>query len=161
MTNITQASARAEISVADAAAIAAATGGGDPGLMARGDLQSLLGNSALVLDGQRRRPRYFDGRFLTAPTRRGIRTTSASARTIWPAPPARVINGLRVGMTGLLSRGGDPDRARPRVTPTGDIVAMTQALTLTPVDLPTVEARPRDGLAATTPAAGRRTGSFC
>jgi hypothetical protein len=163
MTNITQASGRAEISVADAAAIAAATGAGDPGLIARGDLQALLGNSALVLDGQRRRPRYFDGRFLTgADMTRDQDYIRQRQNDVARAAGTGVINGLRVSMTGLP--GGEAIRIDPGhgVTPTGDIVMVTQALTLTPVDLPTVEKldlamglrlQPRQPL-------GRRTGLF-
>jgi hypothetical protein len=163
MTNITQASGRAEISVADAAAIAAATGAGDPGLIARGDLQALLGNSALVLDGQRRRPRYFDGRFLTgADMTRDQDYIRQRQNDVARAAGTGVINGLRVSMTGLP--GGEAIRIEPGhgVTPTGDIVMVTQALTLTPVDLPTVEKldlamglrlQPRQPL-------GRRTGLF-
>jgi hypothetical protein len=163
MTNITQASARAEISVADAAAIAAATGGGDPGLIARGDLQALLGNSALVLDGQRRRPRYFDGRFLTgADMTRDQDYIRQRQNDVARTAGTGVINGLQVSMTGLP--GGEAIRIAPGhgVTPTGDIVLVTQVLTLTPVDLPTVEKldlamglrlQPRQPL-------GRRTGLF-
>src|ERR1044072_2598046 len=102
MANITQGSIRAEINVADAAAMANMAGTGDPGLMARGDLQALLGNSALVLDGQRRRARYFDGRLLTgADMTRDQDYIRQRQNDLARASGTGVINGLQVSMTGL------------------------------------------------------------
>src|SRR5215207_10728798 len=65
MVTFTNSSARTRIEVAEASEIARMARGGDANLMSTEDMQQLLGASALVLDGLRRRPRYFDGRFLT------------------------------------------------------------------------------------------------
>ena len=58
-------SGRTAIDVSEANDIADRVAARDPNAMTRADMQSLLGASALVLDGLRRRPHYFDGRFLT------------------------------------------------------------------------------------------------
>src|SRR6188508_383410 len=56
---------RTPIDVAEAAEIARMARTDDPNVLSTDALQRLLGDSALVLDGLRRRPRYFDGKFLT------------------------------------------------------------------------------------------------
>ena len=65
MASLTSSSGRTPIEVAEASEIARMARQHDPSILSTDDMQSLLGHSALVLDGQRRRPRYFDGRFLT------------------------------------------------------------------------------------------------
>jgi len=55
MTNFTTASGRQRIDVAEVSEIARMVRGSDPNIVSTDDLQSLLGDSALVLDGQRRR----------------------------------------------------------------------------------------------------------
>ena len=65
ITDLSAASARTAIDVAEASEIARMARQGDPNVLSTDALQRLLGNSALVLDGLRRRPRYFDGKFLT------------------------------------------------------------------------------------------------
>ena len=51
--------------MAEAAEIARMARPDDPNLLSTDALQRLLGESALVLDGLRRRPRCLDGKFLT------------------------------------------------------------------------------------------------
>src|SRR5215475_421894 len=64
MVSLSASSARTRIDVAAATEIARMAAVG-PNVISTDDMQSLLGHSAIVLDGLRRRPRYFDGRFLT------------------------------------------------------------------------------------------------
>jgi hypothetical protein len=163
MATITQSSARAVISVAEAADIARMAGAGDPGMIARGDLQAMLGNSALVLDGQRTRPRFFDGRFLTsADLTRDQDYMRQRQNDLARASGTGIIDGLQVSAAG--TNGGEAIVIQPGhgVTPTGEIVMVTQPLTLTPLDLPTAQKldftmglslQPRQPL-------GRRTGLF-
>ncbi len=168
MATITQSSARAVISVAEAADIALMAGAGSPAaggpaMMARGDLQAMLGNSALVLDGQRTRPRFFDGRFLTgADLTRDQDYIRQRQNDLARASGTGVIDGLQVSAAGV--NGGEAIVIQPGhgVTPTGDIVMVTQPLTLSPLDMPTVQKldftlglslQPRQPL-------GRRTGLF-
>ena len=62
----------------------------DPNAVARADLQAMLDASALVLDGLRRRPNYFEGRFLTGADLTRDQNTSVSVKTISRALAARV-----------------------------------------------------------------------
>ena len=57
--------ARFAIEVADASEIARLAGAQRRNMVAREDLEDQLGSGPLILDGLRRRPHYFDGRFLT------------------------------------------------------------------------------------------------
>ncbi|SFI42713.1 hypothetical protein [Albimonas pacifica] len=65
MADLTKAGARTLIEAAEAREIARLARPDDPDLMERGALEDALGEGALLLDGLRRRPRWFDGRFLT------------------------------------------------------------------------------------------------
>ena len=65
MARIDQSNARTRIDIAESSDIARMARSDDPNIVSRDDVEALLGNSALVLDGLRRRPHYFDGRFLT------------------------------------------------------------------------------------------------
>src|SRR6187549_1784728 len=62
MTELAKASGRSIIEVADSAEAARLAGSGT---VSRDSLEDDLSGGPLILDGLRRRPRYFDGRFLT------------------------------------------------------------------------------------------------
>ena len=136
---------------------------GDPNVLSRENMESLLGHSALVLDGLRRRPRYFDGRFLTgADMTRDQEYIRQRQADLARATGTGVVSGLQVSMTG--SAGGEMLVIAPGhgVMPTGDIVMVTTRRSIALLDLPTVERldasmglrlQPRLPL-------GRRTGLF-
>jgi hypothetical protein len=65
MRDLTRGGARTIIEAAEAREIARLARPDDPDLIERGEIESALGDSSLILDGLRRRPRWFDGRFLT------------------------------------------------------------------------------------------------
>ena len=161
MVNLTNSSARTSIEVADASQIASMASGQN--VLSTQDMQKLLGHSALVLDGLRRRPRYFDGRFLTgADLTRDQDYVRQRQADLARAGGAGVVAGLQV------SEGNDPTgqtitiRPGHGVTPAGDLVSVTTARTFPLLDLPNTEKldvafglslRPSQPL-------GRRTGLF-
>lgn len=163
MPDLTISSARTTIDVAEAAEIARMARTGDPNVLSTDALQLLLGNSALVLDGLRRRPRYFDGKFLTGSdlTRDQdyIRQRQADLAR---ATGTGVITGLEVSIEGAA--GGEQVVIRPGhgVTPTGDLVMITTRRRLALLDLPASERLDSTlGLRAIPRAPlGRRTGLF-
>src|SRR3712207_1789777 len=65
MNQLVKAQARAYISVAEASELSRMAGTQGQDLFAREDVEDQLGAGPLILDGLRRRPHYFDGRFLT------------------------------------------------------------------------------------------------
>jgi hypothetical protein len=163
MATLTTSSTRTTIDVAEASEIARMARANDPNVLSRENMESLLGHSALVLDGLRRRPRYFDGRFLTgADMTRDQEYIRQRQADLARATGTGVVSGLQVSMAG--SAGGETLVIAPGhgVTPTGDIVMVTTRRSIAPLDLPTVERldasmglrlRPRLPL-------GRRTGLF-
>ena len=139
MVNLTNSSARTSIEVADASQIASMANGGQ-NVLSTQDMQQLLGNSALVLDGLRRRPRYFDGRFLTgADLTRDQDYVRQRQADLARTGGAGVVAGLHV------SEGDDPTgqtitiRPGHGVTPAGDLVSVTTARTFPLLDLPNTE----------------------
>ena len=163
MATLTTSSIRTTIDVAEASEIARMARADDPNVLSRENMESLLGHSALVLDGLRRRPRYFDGRFLTgADMTRDQEYIRQRQADLARATGMGVVSGLQVSMTG--SAGGEMLVIAPGhgVTPTGDIVMVTTRRSIALLDLPTVERldasmglrlKPRLPL-------GRRTGLF-
>lgn len=163
MSDLTFSSARTAIDVAEAAEIARLARTGDPNVLSTDAMQQLLGNSALVLDGLRRRPRYFDGKFLTgADLTRDQDYIRQRQADLARATGTGVIDGLEVSISG--SAGGEQVSIRPGhgVTPAGDLVMITTRRQVPLLDLPTSErldstlglrAIPRTPL-------GRRTGLF-
>lgn len=140
MATINQSSARTRIDIAEASEIARMARAGDPNLVSRDDVEGLLGNSALVLDGLRRRPHYFDGRFLTgADLTRDQDYIRQRQADLARATGTGVVTGLDVGLTG--SPGGELLSITPGhgVTPSGDIVMVTTQRLIAPLDLPEVE----------------------
>src|SRR5215207_3459244 len=136
MVTFTNSSARTRIEVAEASEIARMARGGDANLMSTEDMQQLLGASALVLDGLRRRPRYFDGRFLTgADLTRDQDYVRQRQADLARAGGTGVVLGLEV------RRGADPRgetltiEAGHGVTPSGDLVMVTTRRTVPLLDL--------------------------
>lgn len=163
MASMNQSSARTRIDVAEASEIARMARTGDPNIISRDDMESLLGNSALVLDGLRRRPRYFDGRFLTgADLTRDQEYIRQRQADLARASGSGVVNGLQVGMIGAA--GGEMLTIAPGhgITPSGEIVTVMTRRQIAPLDLPAVERLDASmGLRlAPAVALGRRTGLF-
>jgi hypothetical protein len=163
MTSLTVASGRINIDVADVTEIARMVRTSDPNIVSTDDLQSLLGHSALVLDGQRTRPRYFDGRFLTGnDLTRDQDYVRQRQADLARATGTGVVNGLQVTLAG--STGGQTLVIQPGhgITPAGDLVMVTTARSIPLLDLATsrqldatfgLSVSPRVPL-------GRRTGLF-
>lgn len=163
MPDLTASSARTTIDVAEASEIARMARGSDPNVLSSDAMQRLLGNSALVLDGLRRRPRYFDGKFLTgADLTRDQDYVRQRQADLARATGTGVVAGLEVGIEGAV--GGEQVVIRPGhgVTPSGDLVMIATRRRVPLLDLPASErldstlglrAIPRTPL-------GRRTGLF-
>lgn len=163
MATMNQSSARTRIDVAEASEIARMARSGDPNIISRDDMEALLGHSALVLDGLRRRPRYFDGRFLTgADMTRDQEYIRQRQADLARASGSGVVTGLQVGMVG--SAGGEmlTIAAGHGITPTGDIVTVMTRRQIAPLDLPAVERLDASMGLRLAPAVplGRRTGLF-
>lgn len=163
MATMNQSSARTRIDVAEASEIARMARTGDPNILSRDDMESLLGHSALVLDGLRRRPRYFDGRFLTgADLTRDQEYIRQRQGDLARASGTGVVNGLLVGMVG--SAGGELLTITPGhgITPSGEIVTVMTRRQIAPLDLPAVERLDATMGLRLSPAMplGRRTGLF-
>ena len=117
-----------------------APGGRD--LFAREDCEDQVGAGPLILDGLRRRPRYFDGRFLTG----------ADLTRDQDYVRQRQADMARAGGTGVVSRppGAQPRSVRgpdasdqPRasaLTPSGDLVMVTTRRDVPLLDLPLTRA---------------------
>ena len=163
MATINQSSARTQIDIAEASEIARMARPGDPNVLSREDMESLLGHSAIVLDGLRRRPRYFDGRFLTgADLTRDQDYIRQRQADLARASGTGVVAGLQVGLTG--SPGGEMLTITPGhgVTPSGEIVTVMTRRAIAPLDLPAVERLDASMGLRLAPRAplGRRTGLF-
>src|SRR5436190_10914423 len=163
MATFTNANARTRIEVAEATEIARLARGNDGNVISTQDMQQLLGASALVLDGLRRRPRYFDGKFLTgADLTRDQDYIRQRQSDLARATGTGVVVGLDISIEG--SAGGEVIVITPGhgVTPSGDLVMITASRRVALLDLPASErldstlglrAIPRVPL-------GRRTGLF-
>jgi hypothetical protein len=163
MVTMNRSSARTAIDVAEASEIARMARSNDPNILSHDDMESLLGHSAMVLDGLRRRPRYFDGRFLTgADMTRDQDYIRQRQADLARASGSGVVNGLEVGMVG--SPGGEMLTITPGhgITPTGDIVTVMTRRSIAPLDLPAVERLDASMGLRLSPAVplGRRTGLF-
>jgi hypothetical protein len=163
MSDLTASSARTRIDVAEASEIARLARAGDPTIVAREEVEALLGRSALVLDGLRRRPRYFDGRFLTgADLTRDQEYVRRRQADLARATGTGVVAGLEVSLEGFAGSEMLVIEAGHGVTPSGDLVLVTTRRSFAPLDLPAVERLDATlGLRAVprTPL-GRRTGLF-
>src|SRR5436190_5348391 len=136
MATFTNANARTRIEVAEATEIARLARGGDGNVISTQDMQQLLGASALVLDGLRRRPRYFDGRFLTgADLTRDQDYIRQRQADLARAGGSGVVTGLDVNH-GAEARGETLIiEAGHGVTPAGELVAVTTRRTVPLLDL--------------------------
>ncbi|MGF6743927.1 hypothetical protein [Paraburkholderia atlantica] len=138
MINLSVASSRVGIDVAEVSEIARMARTADPGIISTDDMQSLLGQSALVLDGLRTRPRYFDGRFLTGVDfSRDQDYVRQRQNDLARATGTGVVAGLRVSLAG--ASGGQTLVIQPGhgITPSGDLVMVTSARAVPLLDLAT------------------------
>lgn len=162
MVTFTNSSARTSIEVADPAAVAAMASP-DPNVVSNVELQQMLGASAIVLDGLRRRPRYFDGRFLTgADLTRDQDYIRQRQADLARACGTGVVLGLQVSLGSDVTGQSLTIEAGHGVTPAGELVAVTTGRTVALLDLATsrrldaslgLRLEPRAPL-------GRRTGLF-
>jgi hypothetical protein len=163
MVDLSQSSARTRIDVAEASEIARLARAGDPSFVAREEVEAMLGRSALVLDGLRRRPRYFDGRFLTgADLTRDQDYIRRRQADLARATGTGVVAGLQVSLEGAAGGEMLTIAAGHGVTPSGDLVLVTTRRSFAPLDLPAVERLDATlGLRAVPRAPlGRRSGLF-
>ncbi len=163
MISIAHASGRQTIDVAEASEIARMVRQNDPNIVSTDDMQGLLGASALVLDGQRRRSRYFDGKLLTgADLTRDQDYIRQRQADLARASGTGVVAGLQVTLGG--STGGQTLLIQPGhgLTPSGDLVMVASRRAVPILDLASgarldatfgLSVQPRVAL-------GRRTGLF-
>jgi hypothetical protein len=137
MTQLIKAQARVALSVADASELSRMAGTQGRDLLAREDVEDELGAGPLILDGLRRRPHYFDGRFLTgADLTRDQDYIRQRQSDMARSGGSGVISGLQV--RGLARAGGQTLRISPGVglTPSGDVVMITRQRDVPLLDLP-------------------------
>ena len=163
MSIFNRSSGRTAIDVSEASEIAERVAAQDPNAMTRADMQSLLGASALVLDGLRQRPHYFDGRFLTgADLTRDQDYVRQRQDDLARACGSGVVTGLEVRLTDATSGQRISINSGHGITPSGDLVLITAPRDVDLLDLAGIERldaslglrlEPRVPL-------GRRTGLF-
>ena len=133
------ADARLNLDVVDSEELARQLDTGSGGeVVLRRTMEDMFGSGTLILDGLRRRPRYFDGRFLTgADLTRDQDYVRQRQADIARAGGSGVISGLTVD--DVDSIGGNSLRitAGHGVTPTGDLVMLTDTRVVPVMDLPT------------------------
>lgn len=139
MPTLEKADARMDLDIVDSEELARllATGSGGE-VVLRSDMEDMFGSGTLILDGLRRRPRYFDGRFLTgADLTRDQDYVRQRQADIARAGGSGVISGLLVD--DVDSVGGTALRIEPGhgVTPSGDLVMLTETRRVPVMDLPT------------------------
>jgi hypothetical protein len=138
MPTLEMADARVEINVADTPELARMLQGGTGGeIVLRGSLEDMYGSGTLILDGLRRRPRYFDGRFLTgADLTRDQDYVRQRQADIARAGGSGVISGLFID--DIDSVGGETLRisAGHGITPSGDLVMLANNRDVPLLDLP-------------------------
>lgn len=161
MTLIEQAQARTLINVADEREIARMADA--TGLVSREQIEDMLEGGPLILDGLRRRPRYFDGRFLTgADLTRDQDYVRQRQADMASAGGTGVIRGLKVRNRSLLRGQTLRISAGVGLTPSGDLVMLKQDREVPLMDLPTVRQLDAALGLAEEPRVpiGRRTGLF-
>lgn len=137
MISLDKAEQRALIRVADAQSIAQSIAS-DRSVLAREDLEDQVEQGPLILDGLRRRPRYFDGRFLTgADLTRDQDYVRQRQADMARAGGVGVITGLHVRNRTLTQ--GQTLSISPGVglTPSGDVVMLSTRRDVPLLDLPT------------------------
>lgn len=136
MNDLSSPAARLAIEVMDKAEIARAAGAHGTAV-AREDVEDTLSAGPLILDGLRRRPRYFDGRFLTgADLTRDQDYVRQRQADMARAAGTGIIQGLEVRSMGL--RQGQTVRIQPGLglTPSGDLVMLSTVRDVPLMDLP-------------------------
>lgn len=138
MPTLEMADARVEINVADTPELARMLQGGTGGeIVLRGALEDMYGSGTLILDGLRRRPRYFDGRFLTgADLTRDQDYVRQRQADIARAGGSGVISGLFVDDIDSVSGETLRISAGHGVTPSGDLVMLASNRDVPLLDLP-------------------------
>lgn len=137
MNQLAKAHARYPIDVADSNEIKRLAGTAGREMFAREDLEDQLGTGPLILDGMRRRPHYFDGRFLTgADLTRDQDYVRQRQADMARSAGTGIISGLQVRSIALAR--GQTIRIAPGVglTPSGDVVMLTQTRDVPLLDLP-------------------------
>src|SRR3954454_18231180 len=132
--------ARTVIDVAEAGDIAQRVSAGDPNALTPEGMQALLGHSALVLDGLRVRPRYFDGRLLTgSDLTRDQDYIDQRQADLARAAGTGVVSGLQVRLLNGVSGGTLEIAAGQGITPAGDLVLIANRRQISLDDLPASE----------------------
>jgi hypothetical protein len=163
MLTYNRSSGRTTIDVSEASEIADRVRAGAPNVMTRADMQSLLGASALALDGLRRRPRYFDGRFLTgSDLTRDQEYVRQRQGDLARACGSGVVTGLEVGLADAATGQRIVINAGHGITPSGDLVLVSARREVDLLDLAGIERLDASMGLRLEPRAplGRRTGLF-
>ncbi len=128
---------RAQIRLADAMNVAQLLAS-DPAVLAREDIEDQIEQRPVILDGLRRRTRFFDGRFLTgADLTRDQDYVRQRQADMARAGGAGVIAGLRVRNRTLLQGQTLSISAGVGLTPSGDVVMLSVDRDVPLLDLPT------------------------
>jgi hypothetical protein len=136
MRDLTRGGARTIIEAAEAREIARLARPDDPDLIERGEIESALGDSSLVLDGLRRRPRWFDGRFLTgADLTRDQDYTRQRQSDVARASGTGVVEGLEVAASGDARGAAILIAPGHGLTPSGDPVIVDRLRQIALLDL--------------------------
>jgi hypothetical protein len=140
MINFSTPGARTRLDVAATTDIAQRVAKGDANALTTTAMQSLLGGSALVLDGMRVRPRYFDGRFLTGTDLTRDQDYVAQRQAdLARATGTGVVAGLQVTLQDAFGGRIVHIAAGHGITPAGDLVLVSTARDVTLDDLPASE----------------------
>ena len=133
-------SGRTPIDVAATADIAQRVAAGDPNALTPDAMHALLGSSALVLDGMRVRPRYFDGRFLTGTDlTRDQDYIDQRQSDLARATGTGVVAGLQVQLLDGVAGRIVQISAGQGITPSGDLVLIGTTRQISLDDLPASE----------------------
>ena len=162
MISLDKAEQRARIRVADAMSIAQLIAS-DRSVLAREDVEDQVEQGPLILDGLRRRPRYFDGKFLTgADLTRDQDYVRQRQADMARAGGAGVISGLLVANRTLRQGQTLSITAGVGLTPSGDVVMLSTRRDVPLLDLPTTRQLDAALGLAEEPRVplGRRTGLF-
>jgi hypothetical protein len=131
------ATVRTPIDVANSADLAQRVARGDPNALTTDAMQALLGSSALVLDGLRVRPRYFDGRFLTGTDlTRDQQYIDQRQADLARATGTGVVAGLQVRPLDTIGGRGVEIAAGQGITPAGDLVMISTTRQIMLDDIP-------------------------
>jgi hypothetical protein len=138
MPSLTKADDRVDISIADTPELAKMLQSGKGGeVTLRGAMEAMLGGGTLYLDGLRRRPRYFDGRFLTgADLTRDQDYIRQRQADIARSAGSGVASGLQVIDYDVEQGESVEIKAGHGITPSGDLVMLASDRQVAILDLP-------------------------